>query len=102
MKKVEKTTSQQPLVIDFTKIEVADLSGQKQVYNVAESLGNYIFRTTGDLTMFEACRIIHAKGTLEISEPVRQGLVGLLKDPNCPFLAAVKVELLKKLELTTS
>ena len=99
MKKAElKQTEKQPLIIDFRKVEIEDLTGQKQTYDVSESLGNYIYRTTGDLTMFEACRIIHAKGTLEISEPVRRGLTELLRDPNCPFLAAVKVELLGKLE----
>ena len=53
--------------IDFRKIELVDLEGNKSTIDVSKSFGNAIFQNTGDLGEFNLAQDIHREGEVDIS-----------------------------------
>lgn len=54
--------------IDFRKIEVKDLDGNKSTVDVSKELGNAIYRTTQDIGELELAREIYKSGEAELTD----------------------------------
>lgn len=50
--------------IDFRKIELTDLEGNKSTIDVSKAFGNAIFQHTGDLGEFNLARTLFGKEKL--------------------------------------
>lgn len=53
--------------IDFRKIEVADIEGNKSTIDVSKVLGNVIYQKTADLGELELAQNIYNNGEVELS-----------------------------------
>lgn len=53
--------------INFKKIEVTDLDGNKSTLDIAKELGNAIYKQTTDIGELDFAREIYHKGELELS-----------------------------------
>lgn len=60
--------------IDFRKIELVDLEGNKSAIDVSKSFGNAIFQNTGDLGEFNLAQDIHREGEVDISPEQAESL----------------------------
>ncbi|WP_298048194.1 hypothetical protein [uncultured Bacteroides sp.] len=60
--------------IDFRKIEVTDLDGNKSTVDVAKGFANTIYRHTGDLGEFNLAQDIYWKGEVDISPEQAESL----------------------------
>lgn len=99
-------------VIDFTAVEVKDLSGRIEKLNISEALGNFVYKIAPDLGMFEAARLIYKEGkvtilpvsrpdhagNMVITEPIKEGLLMALNDPRCPFAFIVKKSIMDMID----
>ena len=85
------------MTIDFRKITVKDLDGNELVYDVSKSLGNFIYKVTPDLGMFQFAQEMYNKGEVEIPEELKEQLKAIISHPQCPFIAMVKQEILNLL-----
>ena len=83
--------------INFTQVSLTDLVGNIDVLDVGKLLGNYIYKMTGDLGMFDTAKAIYDKGEVELSEDAKKEILNLLKDPRCTFIAILKQELINML-----
>ena len=84
--------------INFKKIEVIDLDGEKAYFDLSKSFGNFLYQNTGDLGMLEVAQNIYKKGEIEIDDKARGEMLVILKHPRCSFLAVVKKSLIDLLE----
>jgi len=84
--------------INFKEVSITDLAGKKLTFDVSKSLGNHIYQTTGDLGMLEVAQEIYKNGKIELTDQVRIGLTEIVNNPQFPFLAVIKKELLNQLE----
>ena len=57
--------------IDFRKIELVDLEGNKSTIDVSKTFGNAIFQTTGE---FNLAQDIHREGEVDISPEQAESL----------------------------
>lgn len=55
------------MIIDFRKIEVTDLDGNKSTIDVSKSFANAIYQNTGDVGEFELSREIYRNGEVELT-----------------------------------
>lgn len=85
-------------VIDFRNIEVEDLTGNIQKFDISKAFGNYLYTSTGDIGMFEVARKIYHEGKIELTEHFEKELIGILNDPKCPFIAVLKVKLIEMIK----
>lgn len=53
--------------INFKKIEVTDLEGNKSTLDISKDLGNVIYKQTQDLGELDFAREIYHKGEIELS-----------------------------------
>ena len=53
--------------IDFRKIALTDLEGNKSTVDVSKAFGNAIYQNTGDLGEFNLAQDIYRKGEVDIS-----------------------------------
>lgn len=53
--------------IDFRKIEVTDIEGNKSTIDVSKVLGNVIYQKTADLGELELAQNIYKNGEVELS-----------------------------------
>ena len=53
--------------INFKKIEVTDLDGNKSTVDISKELGNAIYKQTTDIGELDFAREIYHKGELELS-----------------------------------
>ncbi len=53
--------------INFKKIEVTDLDGNKSTLDISKDLGNVIYKQTQDLGELDFAREIYHKGEIELS-----------------------------------
>jgi hypothetical protein len=60
--------------IDFRKIELVDLEGNKSTIDVSKTFGNAIFQATGDLGEFNLAQDIHREGEVDISPEQAESL----------------------------
>nr|DAN32920.1 MAG TPA: hypothetical protein [Caudoviricetes sp.] len=60
--------------IDFRKIELTDLEGNKSTIDVSKAFGNAIFQHTGDLGEFNLAQDIFRKGEVDISPEQAESL----------------------------
>lgn len=60
--------------IDFRKIEVTDLEGNKSTVDVSKSFGNVIYQNTGDIGELELAREIYKSGEVDLSPEQAEGL----------------------------
>lgn len=81
--------------IDFKKVEVTDIEGNKTALDISKELGNQIYKKTGDLGELELAREIYKNGEVEIDEAQATALSRYIKEG---FLAFVQEPLCKKLD----
>lgn len=60
--------------IDFRKIELTDLEGNRSTIDVSKAFGNAIFQHTGDLGEFNLAQDIFRKGEVDISPEQAESL----------------------------
>lgn len=53
--------------INFKKIEVTDLEGNKSTLDIAKELGNAIYKQTTDIGELDFAREIYHKGEIDLS-----------------------------------
>ena len=53
--------------IDFRKIEVTDIEGNKSTFDISKELGNTIYQKTADLGELELAQNIYKNGEVEVS-----------------------------------
>jgi len=53
--------------INFKKIEVTDLDGNKSTLDISKELGNAIYKQTTDIGELDFAREIYHKGEIELS-----------------------------------
>lgn len=73
--------------IDFRKIEVRDIDGNKSTVDVSKELGNAIYNKTADIGELELAREIYKQGEVEVDAEKARIIV---KYVNETFLAFVK------------
>ncbi len=83
------------MTIDFRKITVKDLDGNELTYDVSKSLGNFIYKVTPDLGMFQFAQEMYNKGEVEINEEIKRQLIEIISHPQCPFIAIVKQKIIE-------
>ena len=54
--------------IDFRKIEVTDIEGNKSTFDISKELGNTIYKNTPDLGELDFAQAIYKQGEVEINE----------------------------------
>ena len=54
------------MIIDFRKIEVTDLEGNKSTFDVRKELGNTIYNSTTDLGELELAQEVYKHGEVEV------------------------------------
>lgn len=54
------------MIIDFRKIEVTDLEGNKSTFDVRKELGNTIYNSTTDLGELEFAQEVYKHGEVEV------------------------------------
>lgn len=80
---------------NINEVEIKDLSGTVlKVEGLGKSLGNHIYRTTSTLDWVAIATAIHAGEEVELSEQEADGIIAILKSPNCDFVNAVKVAII--------
>jgi len=80
--------------IDFTKIEVTDIEGNKSTLNISKELGNSIYKNTADLGELELARSIYKDGEIEVdagqaailNRYIREGFLAFVQESVCPVL----------------
>lgn len=65
--------------IDFRKVSVKNIDGEKKDVDVSKELGNQIFQSTGDLGELELAREIYKHGEVEVDAAQRSALLGYVK-----------------------
>lgn len=81
--------------IDFRKIEIENLDGSKESFDISKELGNAIFRKTQDLGELELAKHIYRKGAVDLTQEQAQVVRNYVEDT---FLAFVKEAVLPKLD----
>jgi hypothetical protein len=84
--------------MNLTKIKVTGLDGETVEFDMSKPVGNWIYTHTGDLGMLEVAQEIYKEGKAELSDEQKKEVVSLLEAPACPFLAAIKKEIIKQLD----
>lgn len=54
--------------LDFRKIEVTDIEGNKSTFDISKELGNTIYKNTPDLGELDFAQEIYKQGEVEIDE----------------------------------
>lgn len=83
------------MTIDFRKITVKDLDGNELVYDVSKSLGNFIYKVTPDLGMFQLAQSMYNDGEIEIPDELKGQLIVIISHPQCPFIAIIKQKIIE-------
>ena len=84
--------------VNFRKIAVTDLDGEKVSFDISKSFGNFLYQNTGDLGMLEVAQNMYKKGDIEVDDKAREEMLVILRHPSCSFLAVVKKALIDLLE----
>lgn len=74
--------------IDFRKIEVVALDGEKKIFDVSKELANTIYARTPDIGELELARDIYKKGEVELSEEQAETVKRYLRE--CGFFAFIQ------------
>lgn len=85
---------QKEKVYDFTKVKFEVSFGEFQEADLSQVLGNVIHQATGDIGLDEVARTIYKEGKAEIPGRYVDQIVGILKNPNTPMMAAAKVAII--------
>ena len=99
MKKVEnkKANPSPPAkngrVVNFKSVEIKDLAGRVEKVDVSQLFGNFLYKSTGDLGVFEVARKMYQEGTVEVTKPIQEQLIRSLDDPRCMFTTILKTRL---------
>lgn len=80
--------------IDFRKIEVKNIEGNKSTVDISKELGNSIYKNTADLGELELARSIYKDGEIEveaeqaviIDKYVRTSFLAFVQEAVCPVL----------------
>ncbi|MBP1592999.1 MAG: hypothetical protein H6Q12_17 [Bacteroidetes bacterium] len=83
--------------IDFRKVNVKDVEGNKSTVDIAKELGNQIYKKTADLGELETAREIYKNGTIEVdaekatilSRYVKEGFLAFVQESICPVLERI-------------
>ncbi len=84
--------------IDFRELKVKDLDGNELIYDVSKSLGNFIYKVTPDLGMFQLAQKMYNEGEVDIPDELRDQFVAIVSHPQCPFVAIIKQNILESLK----
>lgn len=83
--------------VNFSKVEVKDVEGNKSTVDIAKELGNQIYKKTADLGELETAREIYKNGVIEVdtekaamlSRYVREGFLAFVQESICPVLEGI-------------
>lgn len=83
---------------NFKRLRVEVAFDEFKELDIARQLGNYIHSNTSDIGLDDVARdIYHSEGEVEIPDELAQGIIGLVKHPQCNFLAGVKRAIINEL-----
>ncbi len=77
-------------VYDFTQVKTQDLEGNDLVFDISKNLGNFIYKTTGDLGELELAQRIYKEGKISLSEAEKESIRSVVMSEGCPFIALAK------------
>lgn len=60
--------------IDFRKIEVTDIEGNKSTIDVSQKFANVVYQTTGDIGELEIARKIYLNGVVDLTPEQAESL----------------------------
>lgn len=60
--------------IDFRKIEVTDIEGNKSTIDVSQKFANAVYQTTGDIGELEIARKIYLNGVVDLTPEQAESL----------------------------
>lgn len=84
---------------NFKTLQVEVAFDEFKELDAAKVLGNFIHANTNDIGLDDVARAIyHSEGEVEIPQEYAYGIVSLVRDKQCPLLAAVKRAIIKELE----
>ena len=91
-KKAKEVVEAKPIAlkINFSNIASKDLDGKDMNFNISKSLGNHIYKTTGELGELDLAMRIYKGGVVELSEQEKSVIERVMQGPQCPFVAFVK------------
>lgn len=81
--------------IDFRKLEVEDIEGNKSTVDISKMLGNAIYQKTVDLGELELAQDIYKNGEVELSSEQVGNIKGYV---STGFVAFVQIAVNKALE----
>lgn len=83
---------------NFKKINVEVAFDEFQELDIAKQIGNFIHANTPDIGLDDVAReIYHSKGEIEIPEEYIPMILDLIKNNQCPLVAAVKKAIINEL-----
>lgn len=83
---------------NFKKINVEVAFDEFQELDIAKQIGNFIHVNTPDIGLDDVAReIYHSKGDIEIPEEYIPMILDLIKNNQCPLVAAVKKAIINAL-----
>lgn len=83
--------------VDFRKIEVTDIEGNKSTFDISKMLGNAIYQKTADLGELELAQNIYKNGEVELSTEKVECIKGYVKNNFVAFVQMAVNEALSKL-----
>lgn len=81
--------------VDFRKLEVEDIEGNKSTVDISKMLGNAIYQKTADLGELELAQAIYKSGEVELSPEQAANIKGYV---NTGFVAFVQIAVNKALD----
>lgn len=82
--------------VDFRKVELKDIEGNIELYNLSKELGNAIYKKTADLGELDLAQRIYKEGEVEIDDAEKEVIKKYVKQN---FLAFVQLAVNEMLEL---
>lgn len=82
--------------VDFRKVELKDIEGNIEIYDLSKELGNAIYKKTADLGELDLAQRIYKQGEVEIDDAEKEVIKKYVKQN---FLAFVQLAVNEMLEL---
>lgn len=81
--------------VDFRKVELKDIEGNIENYDLSKELGNAIYKKTADLGELDLAQRIYKQGEVEIDDAEKEVIKRYVKEN---FLAFVQLAVNEMLE----
>lgn len=81
--------------VDFRKVELKDIEGNIENYDLSKELGNAIYKKTADLGELDLAQRIYKQGEVEIDDTEKEVIKRYVKEN---FLAFVQLSVNEMLE----